>query len=162
MKKLITDVKDFQEQMFFSSIVKVFSYKKRGLRGYIYTLEVMFAIALVTGTMIFIFNIIPQTKQSNIVVLKTSAYNALEYLDATDEMRYLVAERKNTKELSKNLSAILPVNVDFKVEVCSLAEECDTKKVPTNRTVVGIDYYISGYRDKFVNKKVRLLVWEKY
>ncbi len=136
--------------------------KRRHLRGYVYTLEVMLAIALVTGTMIFIFNIIPQTKQSNIVVIKSSAYNALEYLDATDDLRYLISEHKNTKELSKNLTAVLPVNLDFKIEICSLTEVCDTSKVPINRTVVGIDYYISGYRDKFINKKVRLLVWEKF
>ncbi len=135
---------------------------QKAMKGYIYTLEVMLAIALVTGTMIFIFNIIPQTKQSNIVVIKSSGYNALEYLDATDDLRYLVSEQKSTKDLSKNLSAILPVNLDFKVEICSLTEECDTKKVPTNRTVVGIDYYVSGYNEKFVNKKVRLLLWEKY
>jgi hypothetical protein len=118
----------------------------------------LFAIALVFGSIIFIFNIMPQEKPVNIPMLKKTGYYALEHLDNTDELRQAVYENDRL-EISNRLKGILPSNIDIHLDICTTA--CNSLFVP-NRTVVSIDYYISGYRSTFVNKKLKLWLWEKF
>ena len=129
------------------------------MKGYIYTLEVVFAAAMIFTATLFIFNLLPPQQLGAASTIKKSAYNALLYMDTSGSLRPLVVARDEI-QLEKVLSGLLPVNVGYETQICR--ESCSTVNVEGNRTVVVVDYYISGLRDNYIGSKVRLWAWQKF
>src|SRR3989338_957537 len=133
--------------------------KKRRLpskKGYVYTLEVMLAVSMILVTLIVIFSSSPEQPETGLVIMKQNGYDALFYLDKTDELRYAVS-RGAISEIDRNLTILLPSNIAFDSNIC--ATSCNSTELPANATVVTADYYISSYRNQFIGKKVRLWMW---
>ncbi len=128
-------------------------------RGYVYTLEVMLAISIIFVTLIFIFSSSPEQPETNLVIMKQSGYDALYYLDMTGELRDAV-NRGAVSEIDSNLTDLLPKNIKFDTNICTTS--CNSTELPANRTVVAVDYYISGYRSQYIGKKVRVWMWRKF
>ena len=128
-------------------------------KGYIYTLEVLIAVSTILITIVLVFSTTPEQADTGLPIIKQSAYDALVYLDKTDDLRKIVST-EGTKQLKKNLTILLPSNVDFNVIICSVT--CLAKDLPQDRPIIIVDYYISGYRENFINKKVRLWLWSKF
>lgn len=129
------------------------------MKGYIYTLEVVFAAAMVFAAAVFIFNLLPPQQLGPASIIKSSAYSALSYMDAAGTLRPLVVSG-NEAQLEVALSGLLPVNVGYEAQICR--ESCSMVNVQGNRTVVVVDYYITGLRDAYVGSKVRLWAWQKF
>ena len=128
------------------------------MRGYVYTLEVVFATAIVFASVIFIFNLLPP-QQSSIQLIKNSAYDALQYMDYSGDLRPLVLAGDES-QIESRLNSMLPVNLGFEAEVCSAY--CSLTGVEFNRTVIAVDYYVAGFQNTYAGKKLRLWVWEKF
>ena len=129
------------------------------MRGYIYTLEVIFAAALVFTATIFIFNLLSPQQLLSTKVIKESAYDTLYYMDISGTLRPIVLAG-DEPQLENLLSKLLPANVGYETQICR--ESCSLVNVETNRTVVVVDYYIAGLRDKYIGSKVRLWAWQKF
>src|SRR3989338_153916 len=133
--------------------------QKKGSKGYVYTLEVMLAVSLIFVTLILVFSSSPEEPETNLAIMKQNGYDALFYLDMTGDLRNAVA-RGAVSEIDANLTDILPKNVKFDTNVCTTS--CNSTEIPSNSTVVTVDYYISGYRGEYIGKRVRLWMWRKF
>lgn len=128
-------------------------------KGYVYTLEVMLAVATIMATLVLMFGTAPEEPEAQLAVIKQTGYDALFYMDQTDELRDAVS-RGALGEIDSNLTKMLPSSIKFDTNICTTS--CNSTELPENRTIVTADYYISGYKDQFINKKLRLWMWEKF
>lgn len=128
-------------------------------RGYIYTIEVMLAIATIMAALILVFSTTPEETETDASIMKQTGYDILYYMDQTDDLRNIV-KSGSISALDANLTAMLPSNVVFDAAICTTA--CVSSSIPANRTIITVDYYVSGYRDSFLNKKVRLWMWLQF
>ena len=129
------------------------------MRGYVYTIEVVLAIVTVLFMIVVTFSSTPQQPETSLVLIKDSGYNTLSYLDQRGILRDLVY-RNLTNMTRNNISALLPSTITFDADICTTV--CKSSNLPSNRTVIVVDYYIGAYRDKYIGKKVRLWMWERF
>jgi type II secretory pathway component PulJ len=121
-------------------------------------LEVVIAVSII---LVFIANMFlsAQTpKSSSLELMKRQGYEALEYLDKTGELRYL-AYSGNEVVLETRLEELLPSSISLDTDICTTS--C-TAAVPASVPVAAVEYYISGYRDAFLIKKVKLWMWSSF
>ena len=128
-------------------------------RGYVYTLEVMLAVAMMLVTLVLVFSGTPEQAETSLPTMKQTGYDALFYMDQAGDLGNS-ASRGAVDEIKVNLTAVMPAGIAFDADICSAM--CNSTLVPANRTVVTVDYYVGGYRDMLVRKKVRLWMWEKF
>jgi len=129
---------------------------KQTKKGYIYTLEVFIAISMIFLTLVFVFRNPPQRPELEISLIKQQGFEALEYLDNKGVLRQYVSS-SDEFSIENSLSGILSANMAYETEICS--SSCLDSNIPVNETVVAVDYYIAGYRDAYLGKKVRLWMW---
>lgn len=127
-------------------------------KGYIYTLEVLIAIAVIIISVVLIFRSPPAKPEFATSTMKIQGFEALEYLNSKGDMKNLVFQENET-QLESMISAILPNEIRFEAEICSFS--CSEVNVPVNETVVAINYYVSGHEYSYVGKKVKLWLWRK-
>ena len=132
---------------------------RSGNKGYVYTIEVMLAVAVIMFMIVLTFSSVPEQPETNIAVMKQAGYDALRYLDGSGVLRTLVARNDSSAQLKSNISALMTHSIVFDASVCST--NCAVV-LPANRTVVTVDYYISGYREIYLGKKVRLWMWQLF
>lgn len=128
-------------------------------RGYIYTLEVLLAIATIFVTLVLVFSNAPEQPEAHLAVIKQSGYDALFYMDQSGELRDAVS-RGSVTAINSNLTATMPATILFSTAICTTS--CQPSSLPANRTIVIVDYYTGDYRDQYIGKKVRLWMWEKF
>lgn len=129
------------------------------MKGYLYTLEVLVAISLVFGALFFIYRSPPPKPDFQTSLIKQGGFEAIRYLDERGDLRKYV-NQSNETAVEDALESILPKSVGFEVSICGLS--CDTEGIPSNRTTIAVDYYVSGYRNIFDPKRVRIYLWEEY
>ena len=129
------------------------------MKGYIYTLEVLIAISIIFISMVSVFRIAPTKPETEISIIKQNGFDALFYLDQEGLLSEMVA-KDNETGIENHLKTILPENVRFEIDICSV--ECDVLNLPVKETIMAVDYYIGGYRETYVGKKVRLFLWRKF
>lgn len=129
------------------------------MKGYVYTIEVMLAIITIIFVLVFIFSRQPAQSESSLSIMKQDGYDAMSYLDQSGELRKMVY-RNDLTALHDNISAIIPSTIVFDVALCTA--ECSSANLPVNRTIVNVDYFVAGYQNSFIGKKVRLWMWQKY
>ena len=125
-------------------------------KGYVYSVEMLVAISIILVALIFTFQETPKEQEIEVGLLKRYSLEALDYLNYNRSLREFIAEDNETI-IEDNLRAALPANFKYEIDVCSL--QCDDSNVPKNKTVVVVDYYISGYRSDFLSKKIKMWVW---
>jgi len=128
------------------------------MKGFIYTLEVLVAIGLITVAAVTMFRNAPNEVDTTTSTLKTQGYNALRYLDDTGLLRAYV-DRNDETLIESYLSGILPSTSGFEAEICRLL--CQDTGVPDNTDVASLDYFISGYRSIYLENRVKLWIWKK-
>lgn len=128
-------------------------------KGYVYTLEAMIAIALIFVTLIFVFSSSPEQPETSLAIMKQNVYDALVYLDQSDDLRNATSTG-SVSAIESNLSKLLPASIKYDTIVCTTS--CNSSELPANRTIVTVDYYISGYQDKYVGRKVRIWIWRRF
>jgi len=129
------------------------------MKGYLYTLEVVVAAFIIFTAIVYTFRSTPIQKDVSVFMIKSRCYNALKYLDDSGILREYV-RRSYEEELEESLSEILPQNLEEEVVICKT--DCGYSSLPTDRSVIIVDYYISGYKSTYDFNKVRVYVWESY
>ena len=129
------------------------------MKGYLYTLEVLIALSIIFGAVLFVYRSPPPKPESESLFIKQSGFDALKYLDEKGVLR-MYAYQNNESALENDLSSCLVKSIGFEAAFCY--DSCDSIGVPENQTVVAVDYYISGYRSASDAKKVRLYLWKLY
>src|SRR3989344_9117348 len=128
-------------------------YRCGKMKGYVYTIEVMLAVAVIMFMLVLTFSSAPEQPETNIALMKQAGYDALHYLDTNGVLRQLAAQNDSYAQLKGNVSALVSHSIVFDAAICSAG--CSVA-LPENRTIVTADYYIAGYRDAYLGKKVRL------
>ncbi len=159
MVKIMSKEKQNNMSKEFLLTASYFSFqKKRSLKGYIYTLEVIIAISIIVLSVVSILRTPPTKPEFSTSTIKMQGFEALEYLDRKGDLKKLVFQENET-ELENKMSGIMPKEIGFEMEFCSYS--CSEVNVPANETVVVVNYYVSGYKENYIGKKVKLWIWRK-
>jgi hypothetical protein len=129
------------------------------MKGYVYTLEVMLAVALIIVTVVFIFGVGNSESETDVALMKQTGYDALFYLDQSGELRDSMSRGALT-EINANLTFLLPVTVNFDTNICQ--GNCVSSILPENRTIAIVDYYVSASKERYIERKLRLWIWRKF
>lgn len=127
------------------------------MKGYIYTLEVVLSVALLAAATAYLFGNVAEKPELQASILKDRSYEALEYLDSAGVLKPGVANNSEAA-IEEGLRNVMPAGFDFEVAICTLA--CDSTNVPSNRSVVSVDYYTSTHREYYMGKKVKMWAWQ--
>jgi hypothetical protein len=129
------------------------------MKGYIYTLEVMLAISIIVGSLFLIMGNV-NTQQNYIPTsMSRQVMDALKYMDMKGELRQYVSTDDDVS-VETNMTSLLPDTIKFEVDICAI--NCVSTAVPSDQTVISLDYFISGYKDSYFGKRVHVWIWEKY
>ncbi len=128
------------------------------MKGYVYTLEVIIASLLISSALIYTFKTSIPTVDYSVALIKSKCYDTLKYLDDRGLLRKYIDEGYES-EIESELSSVLPVNLHIDALICDA--NCAPDYIPTDRNVIIIDYYSSGYRS-YNFKKLRIFIWESY
>ncbi len=127
-------------------------------KGYVYTIEVFLAISLVLITLVFLYRTPPEKPQLEISVMKLQGMHTLEYLDKKDDLRKF-AVTANESDIERRLNDTIIRAIDFEIDICTIT--CNETGVPRNKSVVSVDYYIAGYRERHNVTKIKMWMWRK-
>ncbi|MBI2971404.1 MAG: hypothetical protein HYY37_03245 [Candidatus Aenigmarchaeota archaeon] len=128
-------------------------------KGYVYTLEVLIALSLILVTIFLAMKTPPTKPESEISLIKRTGFETLDFLTTRNRLREWV-DADNESVIEGELLALLPKNVLAEVQLCT--SPCDDSNVPRNQTVIGVDYYVAGYKDKYIGKEVKVWLWRKF
>ena len=127
-----------------------------GKKGYLYTIEVLIAVAVIFFSVYFLYSSPSPEPEIELAVIKQQGFYALEYMHGHDYLeKYVLAEDEYSIE--QLLRGILSPNINFETEICR--QSCEDTNVPGNRTVISLDYYVAGYRDSYLGKKLKMWLW---
>ena len=129
------------------------------MKGYIYTLEATIAISMILVSMAFLFGSAPTQPELEISIIKQQSFEALEYLDQLGLLREAV-HTANETYIENQLSSMLPGSIQLEAEICTT--NCSEANVPEDETTIALDYYITGYKNTYLGKRVRLWLWREY
>jgi hypothetical protein len=127
-------------------------------KGYIYTLEVLLVVSIMTVSVALLFRDPPAKPEFEISTIKLQGFHALEYLNSNDNLRNIVFQGNETR-LEGIIKTLLPAEVRFEAEICGL--DCSDSNLPANESVVAMSYYVSGYKDAYLGRKVKLWLWTR-
>jgi hypothetical protein len=119
----------------------------KGLKGFIHTLEVVIALAMITTALIGLFK--PLQPADNSAQLIQSGYAALQYLEDTGTLRP-AAVANDTVTIR---SALQPLLTNFGLEICD-----STCAGATGPGTAALDYFISG-SGSYSPVHIRLYLW---
>lgn len=132
--------------------------KNSAKKGYVYTIEAGIAISVIVIAVVLVLNSQQAAQPLSVPLIKQQAYEALEYLDNKGDLKLLIYS-EDADEIENRLRALLPPTISIDADVCMT--EC-SGTLPAGQTVISVDYYISGYRDNFGFKKLRVWMWGKF
>lgn len=127
------------------------------MKGYVYTTEVVIALAIVSVAFIAIYSIPPSKPDLEVSLLARMGHDSLEYLDNKGALRNATNNSDETS-IENELLQVIGNQISYEIEICD-ENLCKALNVPVNETVVSADYYVSGFRQNFISKKVRIWLW---
>ncbi len=127
------------------------------MKGYVRMLEILLSLSIIVVAMVFVFRFTPYVIQNDMNLIKDRAFNALEFMDQNGDLRK-IAFNSNRNALNNNLTLLL-TGLEFEADVCN--NDCFTPILP-NKPITSIEYYVSGYQDKYKASKIKLWVWRKF
>jgi len=129
---------------------------RKTIKGYLYTFEVLIAVSIFILAFVFMYKTAPLKSNMEISIIKQEGFDALDYMNNNDDLPRLVNEN-NEQAIEDMLQSILPPEIFFETEICT--SDCNKANVPANMTVISVDYYVSGYKNQYAGKKVKLWLW---
>lgn len=127
-------------------------------KGYIYTLEVIFAVSIIFIAMVFAFRSPEPKPKIETSLIKEKGLSALEFLSESGDLRKLVSSSNETG-INETLRDLIPNNIDFKVKICAV--QCPEVVLPENTTVIILDRYVAGSENIYTGNKLRVWLWGK-
>ena len=128
------------------------------MKGYVYTIEVLIAITIILLSVVLILRNPPEKPDYSTSTMKLQGIEALEYLDMKGDLKNLVLQENET-EIESRIRDVLAKEILFEIELCNYS--CSNVNVPVNETITAVNYYVSGYKETFLGRKVRMWLWRK-
>ena len=129
------------------------------MKGSLYTLEVLIALSIILIALFVTLRTPPNRPESEIAIIKRTGFDAIDVMNQRNTLREWV-DADNESRIETELAGFLPRNVLAEVDVCTTT--CSEVNLPPNQTVVGIDYYVAGYKNTYIGKKVRAWYWRRF
>ncbi|MEK6901839.1 MAG: hypothetical protein AABX37_05825 [Nanoarchaeota archaeon] len=127
-------------------------------KGYIYTLEVLLAMAMILVALTFLYRTPPQLPELEASTMKVQGIQVLEYLDRKGDLRQFAIVANET-DIESRINNTIVSAIDFELDICTLA--CNETGVPRNKSVIAVDYYIAGYRAAHNVTKIKMWMWRR-
>lgn len=120
------------------------------MKGYLYTIEVMIAVAIIVISITYLFRFPVNAASSDDALMKQYGLNAIALLDSQD-MRYLAYN--NLTGLNRRINALLPdaLNATTCLD-CNLNVDAES--------VIVLNHYMAGDKS-YEPKTLRLFIWRK-
>jgi len=129
------------------------------MKGQIYMLESAIAIMMILVIVIFLFQNPPTPPEYKRVNYKLKAYNALEVLEETGELRDKVMDNNVTFIVDK-LNSSLPNFLNFTVVIFNDTTNITTKPSLANESeILSVSYLLAGDLDNYQPRDVRVYIW---
>ncbi len=127
------------------------------MKGAIYTIEALFAVAIVSIALVTAFDRQPSQPDFGLGSLEQTGWDALDNLYVKGDLRLLVARNLSndvnaTADLKKALRNNIPESMDFVFDICDNIKKCSATILADE--VVSIDYYIE-------EKKLKLWIFRR-
>lgn len=129
------------------------------MKGYLYTLEVLIALSIIFGAILFVYKAPPTKPDAEISAIKQNGFEALRHISEKGMLGKYALEG-NESQIEYELESFLEKSMGFEISICQ--DSCDQTGVPEKQTVVAVDYYTAGYRTSFGPRTVRLYLWKLY
>lgn len=123
-------------------------------KGMVYTLEAVIAAVLILATVITVYSFSKQEAGFDAATVKESGYSCVRSLDGRGVLRYY-ALANDSVGARGYLKACLPRSVNFSIDFCA---SC-APDVPSNRTIVSVNYMIAGDAALFQPTNTNLFLW---
>ena len=131
------------------------------MKGQIYTLEVGIAILMILSIVIFLFLNPPTMPEYRRINYKMKAYNGLETLERTGELRrYAINSTPNIAEINESMNPFIPSFIHRAVVVFDETHNLTAK--PSLSDVsdsISISYFLAGDFDDYKPREVRVYIW---
>jgi len=129
------------------------------MKGQLYTLEVGIAILMILSFVILLFLNPPASPEYNIINYKMKAYNGLETLERTGELRRYVADN-NATAINESLNPYIPNFLSRAVVIFNETTNLTTKPSLTDvNDSVSVSYFLAGDFDDYKPRDVRVYLW---
>ena len=129
------------------------------MRGQIYTLEVGISILMILLIVIFLFQNPPATPEYNIINYKMKAYEGLETLEQTGELRRYVADN-NATAINESLNPYIPTFLSRAVVIFNDTTNLTTKPSLTSvNDSISVSYFLAGDFDDYKPRDVIVYLW---
>lgn len=133
------------------------------MKGILKVFEAVITILTVFVVYILLFSTSAQPPDLSSLNLQLQAFNALQALDATNDLRTSAIANDTvsiTSALVGNITgvstALLPSNVNFLVNVCSTV--CSPPVINSTR-IVSVDYIIAGDINNYNPRQIVVYMW---
>ena len=129
------------------------------MKGQIYTLEVGIAILMILSIIIFLFLNPPVLPEYRRINYKIKAYNGLETLERTGELRRYVADN-NITAINESMNPFIPSFVSRAIVVFNETSNLTAKPSISNlNDSISVSYFLAGDFDEYKPREVRVYLW---
>ena len=129
------------------------------MKGQLHTLESIIAILMMFFIIIFLFQNPPSSPEFEKINYKLKAYNALEALEKTGELRRYVSDN-NATAINVSLNPYIQTFLSRAVVILNDTSNVTEKPNLTNITEsISVSYFLSGDIDDYKPRDVRVYMW---
>ena len=129
------------------------------MKGQIYTLEVGIAILMILSIIIFLFLNPPALPEYRRINYKIKAYDGLETLERTGELRRHVVDN-NITEINNSLNPFIPSFISRGVVVFNETDNLTAKPSLSDlNDSISVSYFLAGDFDDYKPREVRVYMW---
>jgi len=129
------------------------------MKGTLYTLEVGIAILMILSIVIFLFLNPPTLPEYRIINYKMKAYNGIDALEKTGELRRYVIDN-NITVINESLNPFIPGFISREVVIFNETTNLTAKPSIFNlNDSVSVSYFLAGDFDDYKPREVRVYMW---
>jgi len=129
------------------------------MKGQLYTLEVGIAILMMLSIIIFLFLNPPASPEYSVINYKMKAYNGLEALEQTGELRSYVADN-NATAINESLDPYIPSFLSRSVVIFNDTTNLTTRpSLSSINDSISVSYFLAGDFDDYKPRDVRVYMW---
>jgi hypothetical protein len=129
------------------------------MKGQIFTFEASIAILMILSVIIFLFQNPSTSLEYERINYKMKAYNGLEILEKTGELRRYAADN-NATAINDSLSPYIPSFLSYDVVIFN--DTTNTTPKPSLSRInesISVSYFLAGDLNDYKPRDVRVYVW---
>jgi hypothetical protein len=129
------------------------------MKGQLFTLESLIAILMLLFIVIYLFQNPPASPEFKTINYKLKAYNGLEILEKTGELRKYVVDN-DTTSIENKLKPFIPAFLNYNVTIFN--ETANVTRMPSltnENNTLSVSYLLVGDIDDYKPREVRVYIW---